>query len=558
MDDHSPERRPTAAVRVPTMNVNDAIAHTLKEEGVEYLFGFPSNPLFDTGAAEEAGIRTIITRQERTAAHMADAVGRLTSGDEIAGFACQHGPGTENSFGGVAQAYGESAPMVAIPAGYDQAKTDVEPKFNSLVNYQHITKSCEQLTDPEAVGETMRRAFSAARNGRPQPALVEVPKDVFWMDLEGELDYQPTSTNRSGPDPEGVEEVADVLLEAERPVIFAGQGVHYAKGWDALQELAERLEAPVATSLNGKSAFPEDHPLSLGAASKSEPGQLAHFMREADVVFGIGCSFTDTAYGLTLPEPEDKTIVHSTLDPTDIDKDVHSEHSLVGDARLTLEALVDAVDDRLDGDRGRFDDVASEIEEVREEWLDEWRPKLTADETPINPYRVVNEMTEVIDASETIITHDAGNPRDFLAPFWESTEPLSYIGWGKTTQLGYGLGLAMGAKLVHPEKLCINLWGDGAIGMTGLDFETAVREEIPILSVYLNNYEMAAYDTPFYGEWCEVMEGLGAHTERVEEPDELAPALERSIETTEQGTPVLLEVITSKETDLSRPDLQDE
>ena len=537
------------------MNVNEAIAQTLAEEGVEYLFGFPSNPLFDTGSAEEEGIRTIITRQERTAAHMADAVGRLTSGDQIASFACQHGPGTENSFGGVAQAYGESAPMVAIPAGYDQAKTDVDPKFNSLVNYQHITKSCEQLTDPEAVDETMRRAFSAARNGRPRPALVEVPKDVFWKDLEGDLEYAATSSNRSGPDPEGVEEVAEVLLEADRPVIFAGQGVHYAKGWDALQELAESLEAPVATSLNGKTAFPESHPLSLGAASKSEPGQLAHFMREADLVFGIGCSFTDTAYGLTLPEPENKTIIHSTLDPTDIDKDVESEHSLVGDARLTLEALVDAVDDRLDGDRGRFDEVREEIEEVREEWLEEWRPKLTSDETPINPYRVIHEMTEVIDAEETIITHDAGNPRDFLAPFWESDEPLSYIGWGKTTQLGYGLGLAMGAKLVHPEKLCINLWGDGAIGMTGLDFETAAREDIPILSVYLNNYEMAAYDTPFFGEWSDVMAGLGAHTERVEDPDEIAPALERSIEKTEEGTPVLLEIVTSKETELSRPDL---
>ena len=534
------------------MDVNHAIANVLKEEGVEYLFGFPSNPLFDTGAAEEVGIRTIITRQERTAAHMADAVGRLTSGEEIAAFACQHGPGTENSFGGIAQAYGESAPLVAIPAGYDEAKTDVNPKFNSLINYQQVSKSCEQLTDPAAVGETMRRAFSAARNGRPRPAVVEVPKDVFYREVP-DLDYSPSSANRSGPDPEEVGTVADALLDAERPVIFAGQGVHYAKGWDALRAFAEALEAPVATSLNGKSAFPEDHPLSLGAASKSEPGQLAQFMREADVIFGIGCSFTETAYGLTVPV--DKTIVHSTLDPTDIDKDVESAYSLVGDARLTLEALVETVDDRLDGDRGRFDDIAAEIESVRGEWFDEWRPKLTSDETPINPYRVINELTSVVDAEDAIITHDAGNPRDFLAPFWEATEPLSYIGWGKTTQLGYGLGLAMGAKLVHPEKLCINLWGDGAIGMTGMDFETAAREDIPALSIHLNNYEMASYDTPFSGDFAEIGEALGGYGERVENPDEIAPAIERAVEKTEEGTPALLEIITSKETELSRPDL---
>jgi acetolactate synthase-1/2/3 large subunit len=536
------------------MDVNQAIADILKAEGVEFLFGFPSNPLFDTDSADDVGIRTIVTRQERTAVHMADAVGRLTSGEEIAAFACQHGPGTENSFGGVAQAYGESAPLVAIPAGYDRAKTDADPKFNSLVNYQHVSKSCEQLTDPEAVGETMRRAFSAARNGRPRPSVVEVPKDVFYEEAP-DLDYSPSSSNRSGPDPDGVEEVADVLLDAERPVIFAGQGVHYAEGWDPLLELAETLEAPVATSLNGKSAFPEDHPLSLGAASKSEPGPLAQFMREADVVFGIGCSFTDTAYGLTVPtEP---TIVHSTLDSTDIDKDTASEYSLVGDAKLTLEALVEAVDDRLEGDRGRFEDVAAEIDDVEEEWLADWRPKLTSDEVPINPYRVIEELTDVVDAEDAIITADAGNPRDFLAPFWEATEPLSYIGWGKTTQLGYGLGLAIGAKLVRPEKICINIMGDGAIGMTGLDFETAVRENVPILTIHLNNYEMASYDTPFSGDFAEMGEAMGGYGERVEAPEEVAPAIERAVEKIEEGTPALLEIITAKETELSRPDLDD-
>lgn len=532
------------------MNVTDAIAETLKHEGVEYLFGFPSNPLFDTDAAEKAGIRTIITRQERTAVHMADAIGRLSSGDQVAAFACQHGPGTENSVGGVAQAYGESAPLVAIPAGYDRPKTDVDPKFNSLLNYQQVSKSCEQLTDPDAVDETMRRAFSAARNGRPRPAVVEVPKDVFSEDV-AEFEYAPTSTNRSGPDPDGVAEVADVLLDAERPVIFAGQGVHYAKGWEPLRELAELLEAPVATSLNGKSAFPEDHPLSLGAASKSEPGQLHHFVSEADVLFGIGCSFTTTAYGLTVPE-EDNTIVHATLDPTDIDKDVASDHALVGDAKLTLEVLCETVDDRLDGDRGRFEEVTEEIESVREEWLADWQPKLESEDVPINPYRVVAELDRIVDKEETIITHDAGNPRDFLAPFYEATEPLSYIGWGKTTQLGYGLGLAMGAKLAHPEKLCINLWGDGAIGMTGMDLETAAREDIPVLSIHLNNREMASYDTPFFGDFAEVGEALGGYGERIEDPEAIAPALERGIEKTEEGTPALLEVITAKETELSR------
>ena len=527
------------------MNVNEAIAEVLKTEGVEYLFGFPSNPLFDTGAAEEAGVRTIITRQERTALHMADGIGRVSAGENVAAFACQHGPGTENSVGGVAQAYAESAPLVAIPAGYDRPKTGVDPKFNSFLTYQPIAKTCEQLTDPDAVDETMRRAFNAARNGRPRPAVVEVPKDVFSEDVS-EFEYTSTSSNRSGPDPEGVEEVAQVLLDAERPVIYAGQGVHYAQGWEPLEELAETLEAPVATSLNGKSAFPEDHPLSLGAGSKSEPGQLHHFLEEADVIFGIGCSFTTTAYGISVPEG--KTVIHATLDPGDIDKDVASAYSLVGDAKLTLEALTKAIDDRLDGPRGRREEVAAEIESVREDWLEEWRPKLTSDETPINPYRVVHELDRLLDEQGSIVTADAGNARDFMAPFFEVTEPLSYVGWGKTTQLGYGLGLMMGAKLIRPEKTCVHVMGDGAIGMTGMDFETAAREDIPIMAIVLNNFEMASYDTPFSGHYADFAESMGGYGERIESPDEIASAIERGVEKTEEGTPVLLEFLTAKET----------
>ncbi len=531
-----------------TMNVTESLVAVLEAEGVEYCVGFPSNPLFDTGKAEEAGIRTIITRQERTALHMADGIGRVSSGEEIAAFACQHGPGTENSIGGVAQAYAESAPLVAIPAGYDRSGTDVDPRFNSFLTYQPVSKTCEQLTDPDAVDETMRRAFNAARNGRPRPSVVEVPKDVFGEEVSS-FDYTPTEATSPGPDPDGIEAIADVLLTADNPVLYAGQGVHYAQAWEPLRKLAETLEAPVGTSLNGKSAFPEDHPLALGAGSKSEPAALHQFIQEADVIFGVGCSFTDTAYGITVP-PE-KTVIHSTLDAGDIDKDVVSEYSLVGDAKLTLSSLVSAVQARVDGPRGRRDDVAAKINAITESWLEEWRPKLTSDAMPINPYRVVNELDNVLDKESSIVTHDAGNARDFMAPFYEATEPLSYVGWGKTTQLGYGLGLMMGAKLVHPEKTCVHIMGDGAIGMTGMDFETAAREEIPIIEIVLNNFEMASYDTPFSGHYADFAESLGGYGERIERPENIADAIERGVERTKSGTPVLLEFLTAKETDKS-------
>uniref|UniRef100_A0A831TD35 Thiamine pyrophosphate-requiring protein n=1 Tax=Thermorudis peleae TaxID=1382356 RepID=A0A831TD35_9BACT len=538
------------------MQVADAVAEILKREGVEFLFGYPVNPIIE--AAARADIRTIIVRQERTGIHMADAVSRVTSGERIGVFAMQHGPGTENSFGGVAQAYGDSVPIVVLPAGYPRRLTNIPPNFNAFLNYQHITKWAEQVVVAAAVPDALRRAFTQARNGRPRPVLVEIPTDLFGEEVPEPLDYRPAPRLRTAPDPQAVEEVARVLVAAERPVIYAGQGVHYARAWDALRELAELLEAPVTTSLQGKSAFPEDHPLALGSGGRAIPKTVHHFLQRADVIFGIGCSFATTNYGVTIPAG--KTIVHATLDPADINKDVPADYALLGDAGLTLEALVEAVRDLLGGrPRGRAETVAAEIRAVREEWLRAWMPRLTSDEKPLSPYRVIWDLMRTVDVANTIITHDAGSPRDQLSPFWVCREPLTYIGWGKTTQLGYGLGLALGAQLARPEKLCINIWGDAAIGFTGMDFETAVRERIPILSVLLNNFSMAIElpvmpvatekyrATDISGNYAEFARALGGYGERVTEPGEIVPAIQRALRQVEDGTPALLEFITAKE-----------
>jgi acetolactate synthase-1/2/3 large subunit len=359
-----------------------------------------------------------------------------------------------------------------------------------------------------------------------------------------------------------VTEAARVLVEAKRPVIYAGQGVHYARAWRQLRELAELLEAPVTTSLQGKSAFPENHALALGSGGRSVPKPVHHFLQHADVIFGIGCSFSTTNYGIGMPAG--KTMIHATLDPADLNKDVVADHALIGDAGLALDGLLHEVKDRLrGGPRGRAAEVTAEIKGVRAEWLARWMPKLTAEETPLSPYRVIWDLLHTVDADRTVITHDAGSPRDQLSPFWEATTPLSYIGWGKTTQLGYGLGLAMGAKLVEPEKLCINVWGDAAIGFTGMDFETAVRERIPILSILLNNFSMAIElpimkaatakyrSTDISGHYADMAKAFGGYGERVTAPGEIVPAIRRGIRATQDGQPALLEFITQKEIDFS-------
>ena len=543
------------------MTVTDAIASVLKAEGVENLFAYPVNHLIE-GAAK-LDIRPIIVRQERIGLHMADAMSRLSSGKRIGVFCMQHGPGTENAFGGVAQAFGESSPVLVLPAGFPRSLAHIRPNFNAYLNFQHVTKSCETLSSASVVAEVMRRAFTQVRNGRPGPVMVEIPFDLFGEEVPEPFNYTAVPVTRTAPDPLAVDEVAAAILEAERPVIYAGQGVHYAEAWSSLRALAELLEAPVATTLDGKSAFPESHPLSLGSGGIGVPKTVSEFVRKADLIFGIGCSFTRSSFAIDIPE--DKTIVHGTLDPADINKDVEVTHALVGDADLILKALVECVTDRLGGKpRGRIADVTGEIETMKGEWLDDWLPKLTDNSTPFSPYRVIWDLLHTGDVANTIITHDAGSPRDQLSPFWACTTPLSYIGWGKTTQLGYGLGLAMGAKLACPDKLCINVWGDAAIGFTGMDFETAVRERIPILSVLFNNFSMAIElnimpvstekyrSTDISGNYSKMAEAFGGYGERVESPNEIVPAINRGIRKTEEGVPALLEFMTSKEVDVSR------
>ena len=285
------------------------------------------------------------------------------------------------------------------------------------------------------------------------------------------------------------------------------------------------------------------------------------FLAEADVILGVGCSFALTGFGVGMPAG--KTIIHATLDPSDLNKDVVAKYGLIGDAQLTLAALSEGMANHDKAPAQARAGVPARIAELREAWLAEWQGKLGSNETPINPYRVVSELNRLVDKSKTVITHDAGSPRDQMTPFWQSGPPLTYIGWGKTTQLGYGLGLAMGAKLARPDWLSINVWGDAAIGFTGMDFETAARERIPILSILFNNFSMAIEipimpvsqakygSTDISGNYADMAKAFGGYGERVTDPDEIVAALKRGIAATERGQPALLEFITAKEITIS-------
>jgi thiamine pyrophosphate-dependent acetolactate synthase large subunit-like protein len=540
------------------MKVGQAVAEIMKREGIEILCGYPVNHLLEFAAA--ADIRPVIVRQERIGLHMADAISRVTSGRKIGAFCMQHGPGAENAYGGVAQAYSESIPMLVIPQGYPRRIANIDPNFSSAREMRSVSKLAEPLNLPAEVSNVMRRAMSAIRNGRSGPAIVEIPTDI-WNEEIGELDYTPVGVHKYGPDPVDVRKAAAAILGAKRPMIYAGTGVHWAEAWSELRELAELLGAPVTTSLGGKSSFPENHPLSLGSGGNALPKPVHHFVQNADVIIGIGCSFTETNFGIKFPKG--KSFIHATLDPNHLNKDIVSTVGLVGDAKLTLAALIGELRQTIKSNRAPAS-VVAEITKIREEWMEQWRPLLNSNEAPLSPYRVIWELMNTVDGKNTIITHDAGSPRDQISPFWVSTEPMSYIGWGKTTQLGMGLGLAMGAKLAKPDKLCINLWGDAAIGFTGMDFETAVRERIPILSILLNNFSMAIElkvmpistekyrSTDISGNYADMAKAFGGYGERVTQPGDIKAAIQRGIEQTKAGKPALLEFITAKETRVSK------
>ena len=543
------------------MRGNEAIARILKVEGVDHLFCFPAHGLIDACAAE--GIRPIVTRTERTLINMADGYTRVHDARRHGVCAVQAGPGAENAFAGVAQAASDSIPILVLPGAARRERRGVPYAFSSAEHYRGIAKWADEVNLPERIPEMMRRAFSALRNGRRGPVVLEIPSDVGAAEVDPAAveAYVPPRAHRSAADPADVAEAARALVGAHRPVIVAGQGVLFARASDELRALAELLAAPVMTTMNGKSAFPEDHPLALGTAGATGTEAAATFLERADLVLGVGTSFSITPF--THPLPRGTPLIQITADERDVNKDHAVRLALIGDAALVLGQLTDALR-RLRSEATPAAAIASEVAATKRAWLDRWLSRLASDDEPLSPYRVIFELARTIDRANAIVTHDSGNPRDQLLPFYEAVRPRGYIGWGKSTQLGYGYGLALGAKLAAPDKLVVNVMGDAAFGMVGMEVETAVRERIGLLTILLNNSAMGGYErimpvaTERYrskflsGDYTRVASGLGAHAERVTRGAEIGPAIARASALTMGGRPAVLEFITREEPELSR------
>ncbi len=543
------------------MNGAEVIAEILKREGTEFLSCYPRNPVIEPCAALD--IRPILCRQERVGVGIADGFSRIKRGKRNGVFAAQAGPGIENAFPGVAQAFSENVPLLVIAGGMPLSRQYVRPAFRAADVLRPVTKWSALAHTAQELPDLLRRAYQAMRSGKVGPVLIEVPDEVFAAEFKGTLDYVPVPVQRAAPDPDAIKKAVEMLLAAKNPILWAGQGVHYAEAAEQLAALAEMLPAPVVATNPGKSAIPDSHPLALGAATRSRSKPFADFMGRADLVLAIGSSLTVTNFGPSVPPG--KTIIHSSNEASDINKEYRADHAVVGDAALVIDALIAELHRKKPGGGGNaLTALKEDIAAGKKAWREEWSKHLDSDEVPINQYRVIRDMMRTLDRDNVIITHDSGSPREQLLPFWETTRAGSYMGWGKSTQLGYGLGITMGAKLAAPDKMCINVMGDAAIGMTGMDIETAARNRIAILTVVFNNGVMAAerdvlkLSTKKYGaltvsgNYAKVAQGLNVDSARVERPADIVPALKDAAAVTESGVPFLLEFVVKEGYDFSR------
>ena len=412
----------------------------LQRYGAEYIVGFPENRLLNSAAA--LGIRPIITRTERVAVNIADGFARASNGERLLPCVMQYGPGAEAAYAAVAQAFSDRTPILLIPGEHDTATQPHLPGPLAAEAYRPITAWSATLNEPRDGPAVFRRALSAVLGMRRGPVMVSVANDVLYApadDAPWEVSFPRRRRSQAAVD--DAREVAAIMAAASSPVIVAGQGVLYAQATAELVQLAEALDAPVATTLNGKSAFPENHPLSLGTGARTRPATVDRFYARADVILGVGTSFSRSLYITAMPASA--KLGQIVEDPRDFATGYDVDFGCLGDVKLVLGQVLAELDvGRETTEAGR--DVRAQLAAVRDQFRQDWLPRLTSDASPLSPYRVVWELMHTVDRTRTVLTHDAGHPRDQVVPFYESLVPRGYLGWGSRPNSAQGLGSPWG------------------------------------------------------------------------------------------------------------------
>ncbi|HEY7676735.1 MAG TPA: thiamine pyrophosphate-dependent enzyme [Candidatus Methylomirabilis sp.] len=533
----------------------NGLARALKAEGVSWVSCYPTNHV--NNALGEEGVPLYMMGEERFAVALADAFSRVTCGRQIGVctiMANLNAAGIQMAYGAIAQAWEDSSPLLAITEGVSQGASR-HTHFDMAEALKPVTKWVGKIDRAELVPDYVRRAFTHLRSGRPGPVLLIVPRDLGEYD-EDAHPYAPVKGWRSGPDPDDVKAAIRALLAAKDPLLHAGEGVLYAGATRELLQFAELAQVPVLTTLKAKGAFPENHRLSLGVR-----GSLAeHFLRKADVLFSVGSSLFPNRFSHWVPDADRKTIIQCTVDTLDINRSYETRHAVIGDAKLTLLALINELSARTGGAR-RKEAVLDEIRAGKRAFLAKFRPLMESNDVPINPYRVIGDLMKVLDPKNSFVTADSGNTRDQTSTVYEAQIPRGYLGWGNVSTLGFSLAGAAAAKLAYPERQCVHLTGDAGVCYMMGNFEAVARYGIGVTTLHINNGGYSGYGPGFWGPghdpytWrvsdhsaacmSAMARAVGFHGEDVDEPSEVIPALQRAFAENAKGRPAFLEFICS-------------
>jgi acetolactate synthase-1/2/3 large subunit len=540
-----------------TISVGTGIAQILKQEGVEWVSTFPVCQVNNSLGRE--GIPMVMMRDDRYAVALADAYSRINAGSSIGVATFQGGvnaAGLQVAYAGMAQAYEDGSPVLCITDGVPIGSTE-NSQFDVTSSLKSVSKWYGYLDQPSRLPEFMRRAFTMLRTGRPGPVVLAIP-DARALYDETADPYVPVKGWKSLPNPEDVAQAVDLLIEAKEPLIYAGEGVIYAGGSAQLKALAELANAPVVTTLKAKGAFPEDHPLFVGVRG----GQVDHYLNKCDVLLAVGSSLSPGRFSHGIPNAVAKKIIHCNVDEIHVNKVYPTAVALIGDARFTLEALEKTLSEKTSGNGRAPGGVMAEVKSARDEAMTQYREAMASTDRPINPYRVYAGLMEVLDPQRSFVTHESGNTRDQLSTVYDTLVPRGFLGWGNVSSLGFSLAAAIAAKISFPENHCVAVTGEAGLGYMLGNLEVPLRQKLGITIAHVSNGGFAGYGPGFWGDghdpfthrvlgydevdMSRVIGELGYHTERVTEPSEVGPALNRALAANDANQPSYIEFVCSQ------------
>jgi acetolactate synthase-1/2/3 large subunit len=537
--------------------VATGIARILKQEGVEWVSTFPVCQV--NNALGREGVPMVMMRDDRYAVALADAFSRISAGAKIGVCTFQGGvnaAGLQVAYAGMAQAYEDGSPVLCITDGVPIGDSE-NSQFDVTASLKSVSKWYGYLDKPERLPEFMRRAFTMLRTGRPGPVVLAIP-DADGLYDEAADPYIPVKGWKSLPNPDDVKAAVGLLLEAQNPLIYAGEGVIYAGASAELKSFAELLNAPVISTLKAKGAFPEDHPLFVGVRG----GQVDHYLNKCDLVLAVGSSLSPGRFSHGIPNAVNKKIIHCTVDELHVNKVYPTAQALIGDARFTLQALQAELAARTSGQGRAKGNVAEEVKSARDSGLAQYREAMVSNDKPINPYRVYAGLMEVLDPLKSFVTHESGNTRDQLSTVYDTLIPRGFLGWGNVSSLGFSFAATVAAKIAFPDRHCVAVTGEAGLGYMMGNLEVALRQKLPITVVHVSNGGFAGYGPGFWGDghdpythrvlgpeevdMSRVIGELGYHTERVTEPSEVSLALRRALSANDSGQPAYIEFICSQ------------